>query len=123
MPYLMSAKPAVYAPTPSLDGTLPPLRGFAKLADQRPVIVTDSREQTPLVFTNLKAVTSTVTGSDAAPLNCDPIEPGLFQAISQAPRALQRWFLASPPPWRRQQTLSEQAHREMLEDCGSWVGE
>jgi len=28
-----------------------------------------------------------------------------------------------PPPWRRQETLSERAHREMIEDCGSWVGE
>jgi hypothetical protein len=28
-----------------------------------------------------------------------------------------------PPPWRRQETLEERTHREMIEDCGSWVGE
>jgi ERCC4-type nuclease len=38
------------------DGTLPALRGLAKLADLRPVIAIDSREQTPLKFTRLEAI-------------------------------------------------------------------
>ena len=37
--------------------TLPGLRGLAKLADLRPVITVDTREQTPLKFTRLQAVT------------------------------------------------------------------
>jgi ERCC4-type nuclease len=40
----------------SLDTTLPALRGLAKLADLRPLIAIDTREQTPLKFTRLEAV-------------------------------------------------------------------
>jgi len=49
---------------PGPDGILPALRGLAKLADFRPVIVVDSREQDPLVFTRLKAVTGTLYSGD-----------------------------------------------------------
>jgi ERCC4-type nuclease len=38
------------------DGTLPALRGLAKLVDLRPVIAIDTREQAPLKFTRLEAV-------------------------------------------------------------------
>jgi ERCC4-type nuclease len=38
------------------EQTLPGLRGLAKLADLRPVIAVDTREQTPLKFTRLQAV-------------------------------------------------------------------
>jgi hypothetical protein len=30
---------------------------------------------------------------------------------------------SEPPPWRRQETLTQRAHREMIEDCGAWVGD
>jgi hypothetical protein len=30
---------------------------------------------------------------------------------------------AKPPPWRRQETFSERPHRDLIENCGSWVGE
>jgi ERCC4-type nuclease len=47
------------------DGaTLPALRGFAKLADQRPVIVIDNREQEPLTFTHLESVRGTLYSGD-----------------------------------------------------------
>jgi hypothetical protein len=46
------------------DSRLPGLRGLAKLADLRPTIVTDSREQAPLVFTRLASVTSTLYAGD-----------------------------------------------------------
>jgi ERCC4-type nuclease len=49
---------------PSPDGTLPTLRGFSKLADFRPVIVVDSREQEPLTFTRLKAVRGSLYSGD-----------------------------------------------------------
>ena len=39
----------------SADSTLPGLRGLRDLADLRPVIKIDSREQAPLVFTRLPA--------------------------------------------------------------------
>ena len=61
---------------------------------------------------------------DLKPLNCDALEPGLAEAIMQAPRALQRWFLAppgDPPRWRRHESDGERAHREALEDLGGWV--
>jgi DNA excision repair protein ERCC-4 len=38
------------------DTTLPGLRGLAKLADLRPVIAVDTREQNPLKFSRLQAV-------------------------------------------------------------------
>ena len=44
-----------------------------------------------------------VTNKDAAPLNCDAIDPGLAKAIMQAPLRVQRWMLApayEPPRWR-----------------------
>ena len=44
-----------------------------------------------------------VSNNDAAPLNCDAIEPGLAEAIMQAPLRVQHWMLApayEPPRWR-----------------------
>ncbi len=46
------------------DVTLPGLRGLRDLADLRPVIVIDSREQTPLVFTRLQAIPGTLYAGD-----------------------------------------------------------
>lgn len=43
---------------------LPALRGLARLADLRPVIVTDTREQTPLTFTRLASVWDTLHTGD-----------------------------------------------------------
>jgi ERCC4-type nuclease len=44
--------------------TLPGLRGLAKLADCRPVIVVDLREQTPLTFVRLQSVRGTLYSGD-----------------------------------------------------------
>jgi DNA excision repair protein ERCC-4 len=46
------------------DSTLPGLRGLAKLADCRPTIVVDQREQAPLVFTRLASVPGTLYAGD-----------------------------------------------------------
>ena len=43
---------------------LPGLHGLCDLADLRPVIVVDSREQTPLVFTRLQAIPGTLYAGD-----------------------------------------------------------
>jgi DNA excision repair protein ERCC-4 len=48
----------------SSDSTLPGLRGLVKLADLRPKIVYDRREQNPLVFTRLEAVPGTLYSGD-----------------------------------------------------------
>lgn len=44
--------------------TLPALKSLGKLADMRPVVVTDTREQTPLVFTRLQSVRGTLQSGD-----------------------------------------------------------
>jgi hypothetical protein len=69
---------------------------------------------------------SNMTPTIAPPLGSDAIEPGLASAIMQAPTRVMRWMLApprEPPPWRRQEAVGQRAHREMIEDCGAWVGE
>jgi hypothetical protein len=66
-----------------------------------------------------------VTGGDAAPLNCDAIEPGLAQAVMQAPTRVMRWMLApprEPPPWRYRETGAEREAREQRESDGAWCG-
>jgi hypothetical protein len=50
--------------TPGPDTTLPGQRGLAPLADLRPKIVIDSREQAPLKFTSFEAVTGTLYSGD-----------------------------------------------------------
>jgi DNA excision repair protein ERCC-4 len=65
MPYVMSAMlPAPEVQELGADTTLPGLRGLAKLADQRPKIVIDNREQDPLTFTRLQSVTGTLYSGD-----------------------------------------------------------
>ena len=59
--------------------TLPALRSLGKLADLRPIVVIDNREQTPLVFTNLPSVPGTLTSGDyanprAVLASCDTFE-------------------------------------------------
>ena len=46
------------------DLKLPAMRSLGSLADLRPVIVIDSREQTPLVFTRLESVRGSLTSGD-----------------------------------------------------------
>jgi ERCC4-type nuclease len=65
MPYMMPAAVAVSKVNElDADVTLPGLRGLAKLADLRPTIAVDNREQDPLVFTRLKSVTGTLYSGD-----------------------------------------------------------
>ena len=53
--------------------TLPALRTLGNLADVRPTIITDTREQTPLLFTNLVTVLGTLTSGDYAPRGLEHI--------------------------------------------------
>jgi DNA excision repair protein ERCC-4 len=46
------------------DATLPGLRGLRDLADLRPTIVVDQREQAPLIFTRLASVPGTLYAGD-----------------------------------------------------------
>jgi ERCC4-type nuclease len=64
MPYLMSVAPPLDGHEPGTDTTLPGLRSLARLADLRPVIAIDSREQEPLKFTRLKSVLGTLYSGD-----------------------------------------------------------
>ena len=64
MPYLMSTRPPLEGSAPDPDTTLPALRGLAKLADCQPVLVSDNREQEPLIFTRLKSVRGTLYSGD-----------------------------------------------------------
>ena len=49
---------------PNTASALPALRGLSRLADLRPVIVVDTREQTPLSFQRLPSVRDTLTTGD-----------------------------------------------------------
>jgi DNA excision repair protein ERCC-4 len=46
------------------DSTLPGMRGLRDLADLRPTIVVDQREQAPLIFTRLASVPGTLAVGD-----------------------------------------------------------
>jgi DNA excision repair protein ERCC-4 len=65
MPTYRTAEVAPIADTDvSRDSTLPGLRGLRNLADLRPKIVIDSREQNPLAFPRLQAVPGTLYAGD-----------------------------------------------------------
>ena len=53
--------------------TLPALRTLGNLADVLPTIITDTPEQTPLLFTNLVTVLGTLTSGDYAPRGLEHI--------------------------------------------------
>jgi ERCC4-type nuclease len=58
--------PSICGETDRIDAraTLPALRSLGRLADLRPVIVADSREQEPLTFTRLQSVRGTLYSGD-----------------------------------------------------------
>lgn len=51
-------------PEPDATATLPALRGLKDLADLRPILVADSREQSPLVFKRFTAIKGTLNAGD-----------------------------------------------------------
>ena len=53
--------------------TLPALRCLGGLADVKPAVVIDTREQTPLRFENLASVPGTLTSGDYAPLGLEHV--------------------------------------------------
>src|SRR5690606_30906299 len=50
--------------TPDAFAALPALRGLARLADLRPVVLIDTREQAPLTFTRLESRRGTLQSGD-----------------------------------------------------------
>jgi hypothetical protein len=60
------------------------------------------------------------TGAPAMP---DLLDPAVLRTMPPRVAAFMLYEPREPPPWRRQETLEESAHRVQLEDCGSWVGE
>jgi DNA excision repair protein ERCC-4 len=54
----------------SADSTLPGLRGLAKLSDLRPVVVIDTREIQPLIFSRLQTVPGTLYAGDYSLAGC-----------------------------------------------------
>lgn len=63
-------QPAVECQAPP-SATLPALRCIARLGEVRPLVVTDSREQLPLRFTNLVSVPGSLVSGDYAPLGLE----------------------------------------------------
>jgi hypothetical protein len=53
----------------------------------------------------------------------DLLDPAVLRTMPAGVAAFMMYEPPQPSAWRRQETLSERAHREMIEDCGSWVGD
>jgi len=53
----------------------------------------------------------------------DLLDPAVLRTMPPRVAAFMLYEPHEPPPWRRQETLAQRAHREMIEDCASWVGE
>src|SRR5215471_2308670 len=65
-----------------------------------------------------KMASSQVKGGEAPPGPPDLLSPEVLRSL---PLQVARFFLhepRNPPPWRRQETLAQRAHREMIKDCG-----
>jgi hypothetical protein len=58
-------------------------------------------------------------GTPAPP---DLLDPVVLRTMPPRVAAFMLYEPREPPPWRRQETLAQQAHREMIEDCRAWVG-
>jgi len=58
------------------------------------------------------------------PSNGYELDEGLSAAILKAPPKVQAMLLHSPtsPMWQHQESESEKAERQALEDIGGWVG-
>lgn len=53
--------------------SLPALKGLGRLADIRPVIIIDNREQAPLEFTRLASVRGTLQSGDYSVVGCETL--------------------------------------------------
>jgi hypothetical protein len=57
------------------------------------------------------------------PVPPDLLDPAVLRTMPAKVAAFMMYEPPGRPPWRRQETLAQRSHREMIEDCGSWVGE
>jgi DNA excision repair protein ERCC-4 len=55
----------------SLLPPLPALKALGKLSELRPIVVVDSREQAPLIFTHLPFICRTLPSGDYSALGCE----------------------------------------------------
>ena len=69
---------------------------------------------------SLPRATAATAGAPAPP---DLLDPVVLHTMPPRVAAFMLYEPREPPPWRRQETLAQQAHREMIEDCRAWVGE
>ena len=53
----------------------------------------------------------------------DLLDPSVLLSMPPRVAAFMLYEAPEPPSLRRQETLAQREHREMIEDCGSWVGE
>ena len=58
-----------------------------------------------------------------APPVPDLLDPSVLLSMPPRVAAFMLYEAPEPPSLRRQETLAQREHREMIEDCGSWVGE
>jgi len=81
--------------------------------------VIDNADQSKAPQSPLPA-TAEAAGAPAMP---DLLDPVVLRTMPPRVAAFMLYEPPDPPPWRWQETLAQREHREMIEDCGSWVGE
>ena len=53
----------------------------------------------------------------------DLLDPVVLRTMPAKVAAFMLYEPPDPPPWRYREMLSERSHREIIEDCGAWVGD
>jgi len=69
-----------------------------------------------------KAPQSPLPATAEASAPPDLLDPAVLRTMPPRVAAFMLYEPREPPPWRRQETLDERAHREALENLGGWVG-
>src|SRR5262249_34440003 len=94
------------------------------LKDDAEGVVTNIRNSRRVCYPELPpppvGATAAAAGTPPPP---DLLDPVVLRTMPPKVAAFMLYEPREPPPWRRQETLEERAHRVQLEDCGSWVGE
>ena len=64
-----------------------------------------------------------IAAAAGTPAMPDLLDPVVLRTMPPRVAAFMLYEPREPPPWRRQESLGQRLHREMIEDCGAWVGE
>ena len=62
-------------------------------------------------------------GAAGIPAPPDLLDPAVLRTMPAKVAAFMLYEPPDRPPWCYRETGAERAHREIIEDCGSWVGE